>query len=1494
MQILHASQNNLKNISLYIPENQLIVVTGLSGSGKSSLAMDVIGNEGMRYFLESLPAYSSQNGLTIPTAKVDEIRDLPPVIKVEQSKRFRSVNSTFGTLSEMADVFRILFARYSTAHVMSKSLFSFNHPKGACEICHGIGEQEFIDVGKLIADENKTLREGAITTTLPNGYLMYSQVTLEELNKVCAAHGFSVDIPWKDLSSEQQNVVLNGSERIKVFYGKHSLESRLRWTGIKAKPREKDYYKGMLPIMEDILKRDRNANILKFVSSRPCPSCHGARIKAAHLKFRWKDLNFNDWMQLPLKELIEKLKNLSLNSGEAVLVAKLKTKLTDFIHLGMMDYSLSTLSDDISSGDAQRIKLINCVNGQLQGLLYIFDEPSIGLPAAYQKYLLQILKRLIRQGNTVMVVEHDLDFIQSADWIVELGPKAGEEGGEVLFSGSLSDFKKTEIPNSPTQKALKEDKSHSNSIALSTEDFKPKPQKLILVGRETQNIRQQIENYAAANGLKILEVDDQPIGKTPRSNPATYTDLADKIRDLMANTDDAKKLDLSKSAFSFNTKVGRCETCEGAGVIRYAMSTFGTVNQTCPTCNGKRFKAEVLKAQWKGKNIAEIYNLSIREAVGFFEGEKVIEPTLQLMIQLGLGYLQLGQPSNTLSGGEAQRIKLAKHFAKKSLKTLLILREPSIGLHYENLKELISALHQLKRQTAGIICFDNHPLLQREVDYRVENSVSEIFSDIPIQPITQSDSIIVKGAQTHSLKNITVEFRKGQLSVVTGVSGSGKTSLVIDTIHGFGLSQMTQQFSNYQQSRVGVNFQFEVESICGLPPTICITRKQKNYARSTDVAQQIGIDKILRFAFSRKAQSEGYDWSASHFSTRHQLGQCPVCEGLGEELVRDEEKVIPDPTKSIADGLLMHNKALAYYGDPEGKHMAILKEVAKLKHFDLQTPYDQLSPAQKEILFYGTGEKRWKTIWHYRTKDRVGEQAIEMPWEGIFNLLQEEYFQTRKNKNIEKLTTLFSYRICRHCGGSGLKPERLKIKIADRSIAELKAFSLKELAEWLAEHVSNTTTDFQFLERVQDYGQEIFKRARQLHVDHLGLNRKSRTLSGGENQRVELIKQLRSPLKGITYVLDEPSAGLSQDNIGDLLQIIRELIAKGNTVIAIEHAKALILAADKIVQLGPLAGKHGGEVLFFGDVKSFLKREATPDFLKQPTPELHFTKGQNEIVVLNADQYNLQREEIRIPIDGISALTGPSGIGKTTLVRDILIPSFKAGKPVHCSAVYWSKKYEGIHYFEPQKLRSYHATLLVDYLDLLPKLGKIFVQNTSLKPQDFSYKNKKSQCPNCHGKGTIETSLDIVANDVETCEVCHGKRYREAILQYRIASKSIADVLAMSLGELKIWLQENQFEKKAVSFLTQFEKIGLSHLQLDQPVQSLSSGEQQRLLLLDWLSVKAKNHLYILDEPGIGLFYSDIDHLFEMLQELARENDVLVIDHNPYLLQKIKTGLVLE
>ena len=601
-----ARTNNLQNISLRIPHHQLIVVTGISGSGKSSLVFEIIAREGQRRYFETLPAFARQFMGKLSRPEVDEIEGLSPVIAIGQQTSGMHARSTVGTLSDIYDLLRLLFARTGTSErdiKLTRSLFSFNAALGKCPRCNGIGRAEQIDLNRLVSDPEKTIREGALAPTLPNGYIMYSQVTIDVLNQVCEAEGFNVDIPWDELTDAQRQVILYGSNKIKVPFGKHSLESRLKWTGIRAKPREEGYYKGMIPIMIDILRRDRNANILKYVHSVTCEACKGARLNADALSVKVQGKSIAEVTAYELNELNSWIRS---NNWEPVadnILTKIAAQIDLLDDLGLGHLTIDRPASSLSAGEIRRIRVANQILTPLSDVLYVFDEPSIGLSRSENERLIFHLRRLVEKGNTVIAVEHDLDTIRSADHIIEIGPGAGTDGGQLIFNGSFSAFsERADLAKvSLTYRALYQQEDAKREL----EELSGKA--IRLIGCQERNLKNITAEFqlgklnvvsgrsgagksslvretllkavqahlgiatdgpVKVSGCENLEAIDQlifidhsPIGKTPRSNPATYLGISDHIRDLFASLSESKTRGYSKSRLSFTIKCGRCDTC---------------------------------------------------------------------------------------------------------------------------------------------------------------------------------------------------------------------------------------------------------------------------------------------------------------------------------------------------------------------------------------------------------------------------------------------------------------------------------------------------------------------------------------------------------------------------------------------------------------------------------------------------------------------------------------------------------------------------------------------------------------------------------------------------------------------------------------------------------------------------------------------------------------------------------------------------------------------
>lgn len=1558
-----AKAHNLKDISLNIPHHKLIVVTGISGSGKSSLVFDIIAKEGQRRYFETLPSFARQFMGKLNRPDVDQITGLSPVIAIGQSTAGMHVRSTVGTMSDIYDLLRLLYARTGTSTKkieLSRALFSFNSESGKCSACNGIGKEEQIDLNRLIQFPDKTIREGALAPTLPTGYIMYSQVTIDVLNQVCQAEGFHVDISWNDLSDEQQEVILYGSEKIKVPFGKHSLESRLKWTGIKAKPREEGYYKGMIPIMSDILRRDRNANILKYVHSVKCAACDGRRLNQNALSVQVNDKTIADLGALELNGLNTWLKSSKWNSVGQQITKKIIQQIDLLEDLGLGHLSLERSAKSLSSSEIQRIRVANQIAVALSDVIYVFDEPSIGLHFEENKRMIHHFKELVKRGNTVLVVEHDLDTIAAADHVIDIGPKAGVNGGELLFNGSLSDFLNHKGLNgiSPTYHAMTSPSDHLHSSSSETGpaillrgcrernlkeiDVEFKLGKLNIVSgksgagksslvRETllklvqEHLGQVLEappKLTAYENLELIHhhvfIDHSPIGKTPRSNPATYLGLSDHIRDIYANTAAAKSSGYSRSRFSFNTKGGRCETCQGAGKTQIGMHFLGNIDLVCETCNGRRFNEETLQIKYKGLSIADVYKLSVKEAIVFFSDQQKLFNGLRILDEIGLDYLTLGQSSTTLSGGEAQRIKIANQLQKKDTgDTLFIIIEPSIGLHHQNIQSLLDLFGRIKQKGNTIVCVEQNEQIIDWSDWHIalgpeggKAGGKVIHQGKPKienknyegTPVDHSKSIenqaynkiTLRGVTTHSLKNITVQIPKNELTVVTGVSGSGKSSLVYDTLLAEANARFSESLSVYNRSFIQQNSDAQIASYQGLGPAVGINRKGTNPSKRSTVGTLSGVYDALRLLYSRLAQEEDKPFTAQHYSFNHHLGACSTCKGLGHELNCNPAEIIVDSEHTIFEGAISTNKSVKYYSDLNGQFMATLRQVAKTKEWNLDRPWKALEYDIQNSILYGTGDTLWDVTWDFSTKSRSGTQSLTAKWLGFCQYIDDEYQRKLHNKNIKDLEDLLHPVQCADCHGSRLKNELLTTTFLGKNIHELCQMNIASCLELLTNFDSETNPVVSAIAKtVIPTVSGSLNTIADLGMGYLSLDRPINTLSGGERQRITLSGQLATHLFGVTYVLDEPTIGLDQRQIIVLIDLLRKMITNGNTVVVVEHDPTFIRDADYLIEMGPSAGHLGGEVVFQGPLAELHRfpHSVTHQLLDHAaTPRAKGQRSRGKPFGLKgAFANNLKHIDVTFFAGNLTAVTGVSGSGKSSLIKEALFASWKKNQPVGCATLYGLDQFEQVLLIDQSPLAQNRLSTPASYSGLLDRIMALFsktedAKEHAYKKADFSYQSKRGKCPRCAGHGKLKTSMDFMSDIWLPCDACKGMRYSPNVLACKLNGYSIGDVLKLTIDEAMECFKTTDI----TNHLDVLQQLGLGHLQLGQAGNTLSGGESQRLKLATALMQPRKGTtLYLFDEPSTGLHHLDILKLIKVFETIVDDGDtVIFIEHNSLLIEQ--------
>ena len=875
-----AAEHNLKRIDLTIPRNRLIVITGVSGSGKSSLAFDTLYAEGQRRYVESLSAYARQFLEQMEKPEVESIEGLSPAISIEQRTTSRNPRSTVATVTEIYDYLRLLFARAGTPHChrcgkpiasqtvqqivdavlrlpagtriqvlapivrgrkgiykkelreaarkgfvrarvdgavrelseeidldrqrkhsieivadrlvvreeargrltdsvetaleaadglvvvdvegkrdllfsrhlscpdcgvsvpeMAPRMFSFNSPYGACTGCDGLGAKRSFDPDLILLDESKSLRDGALAWG-DGGRLQVLESSLFRAYRV------SPDTPYRKLPAAFRKVLWEGAG---------DREFRFRWQGRRSAFEWKRTWDGILPDLErryrETESESRREELEKLMSSHPCPDCRGARLRPESLAVRVAGRNIAEHVARSVEEAVEFYGSLSLGPREAAVAApilkEIRERLGFLRDVGLGYLTLDRASATLSGGEGQRIRLATQIGSRLTGVLYILDEPSIGLHQRDNRRLLDTLLAMRDLGNTVVVVEHDEETIRTADHVVDLGPGAGEMGGRVVVSGPpsavaahpesltgayLSGRERIEVPagrREPAGGAIAVVGAREHNLKSLTARF---PLGLFtcvtgVSGSGKSTLVNEILHRALARALhgaegepgahdrllgveridKVVDVDQSPIGRTPRSNPATYVGLFTPIRELFSLVPEARVRGYAPGRFSFNVRGGRCEACEGDGVIRIEMHFLPDVYVTCEACRGKRYNRETLEVLFKGRNVSEVLEMTVREALGFFEAVPQIRGKLATLDEVGLGYLRLGQAATTLSGGEAQRIKLAKELSRRATgRTLYLLDEPTTGLHFDDIRKLLAVLNRLVDQGNTVVVIEHN------------------------------------------------------------------------------------------------------------------------------------------------------------------------------------------------------------------------------------------------------------------------------------------------------------------------------------------------------------------------------------------------------------------------------------------------------------------------------------------------------------------------------------------------------------------------------------------------------------------------------------------------------------------------------------------------------------------------------------------------------------------------------------------------------------------
>ncbi|MFP6769450.1 MAG: excinuclease ABC subunit UvrA, partial [Planctomycetaceae bacterium] len=1628
-------------------------------------------------------------------------------------------------------------------------LFSFNSPLGMCLECNGLGRRHEFLSEKIISETGKSLWRGAIGLLGPVGRIgrwrrhIYQGVAAVIEKDLGMADESLLKMPWCDLPEEARRLFLHGT-------GDRHITFAWRYRGGVWK--HGGTFAGVIPrLLESYHKTNnpmRRRQLEKAMQFTDCSACGGMRLngqaRAVTVTTTNRQFGRSDSTRrrslpevcgLSIAEAAAFFEDLQLDdtgrlvAGEAL--KEIRGRLGFLLRCGLDYLALDRAAPTLSGGETQRIRLAGQIGSGLVGVVYVLDEPSIGLHPRDNTLLLESLCDLRDQGNTVIVVEHDEETIREADHVVDFGPGPGVRGGRVVATGTVEDIEANS--KSVTGRFL----SGRESIAV--------PQRRRPIGKDRLTVRAARHNnlrginvaipvgafvcvtgvsgsgksslvndilwqvlnrdlnrgkgtpgkHREVTGLEFVDrainIDQALIGRTPRSNPATYVKLLDAIRDLYSRLPDARVRGYKPGRFSFNVAGGRCEACEGYGSNRLEMDFLADIWVTCPVCEGRRFHHETLEVKFRGRSIAEVLEMDVQEALEHFCNHPRVSRLLGTLRDVGLDYLKLGQPSPTLSGGEAQRIKLARELGKRSTgQTIYLLDEPTTGLHFADISKLLDVLHGFVDAGNTVLVVEHNLEVVKTADWVIDlgpeggagggrvvvagepeaiADCRESYTGRALRPLLagsrakrtngrtrrpkrgkprkrrhrESTEIVIKGASQHNLKDVNLRVPRNRLNVFCGPSGSGKSSLAMDTLYAEGQRRYVESLSAYARQFLGQMPKPRVEQVQGLSPAIAIEQKTTGTTPRSTVGTVTEIYDYLRVLFTRlgtrycpgceipirrqttdeviarvrtlgggghvlilaprqvrvgqeysklweslkedgfrrvridgmtyrlddvpdvdrrrrhdvevvvdritigktsrtrvadsvemalglglgemriaheDAERDETDWvvepfslhaacekcgqsyeelTPNNFSFNSHLGWCPACEGIGTEQGTNLATLVSDGSRSLAQG------AIAAWPDPATAPVfaAILEGLHREFSLPLDLAFDVLPSAARRLVLYGSGD-RWFDV------TMPSGQTLQMQYKGLYPAIEEASRVSRSYRR--RLLDLVGEVDCSSCGGSRLRPDVAAVRFAGHTIGSLCSLPLDEALRVL----KNVRLDRDGKRIAADLMREATSRLKFLvdvGLDYLTLARPLPTLSGGESQRIRLAGQIGRALTGVLYVLDEPTIGLHPRDNRRLLGALERLRDLGNTLVVVEHDREVLETADRLVDFGPGAGRHGGKVVGQGSPQEVAEkpRSLTGSFLSgRRKISIPVTRRMKSIKTVDGDppggawleldgarQNNLDQVDLRIPLGTLTCLTGVSGSGKSSLVEETLARAVtrqlhRTGDvPGPFDALRGAEHLNKVIVVDQQPLGNTPKSNPGTYTGVFNEIRELFSRLPEAKvrgyrPGRFSFNRAGGRCEACEGNGQKCIEMHFLPDVWIECDECRGRRYNTETLSVTYHGHTIADVLEMPIGEA-LRLFENIPRIRAP--LATLCAIGLDYLTLGQSAPTLSGGEAQRVKLAAELArPQTGRTLYLLDEPTTGLHFDDIDKLLKVLGSLVEAgNTVIVIEHN---LDVIKTA----